>query len=81
MGLQKGAADKHAARFSVDAIYILRLGEGGLGRGAERCLPAGSPCHFSDALGLPRPGLSDWLEDRHPGGFLAGGWPGLVARI
>lgn len=72
MDLQKGAADKHTTRFSVDAIYILRLGEGGLGRGAERCLPAGSQCHFSDALCLPRAGLSDWMEDRRPESFLAG---------
>lgn len=32
MDLQKGAADKHAIHFSVGAIYILRLGEGGLGK-------------------------------------------------
>lgn len=38
-GSAEGPADKHRIHFSVGAIYILRLGEGALGKGAGK-LPA-----------------------------------------
>lgn len=53
MDLQKGAADKHTIHFSAGAIYILRLGEGGLGKGAERCLSMSFPkCPLLAKAGL-----------------------------
>lgn len=73
-GSAEGAADKHTIHFSVGAIYILRLGEGGLGKGAG-ALPA---CWLSESsprcplLARGRGFYGWWREDQHPRGFPVG---------
>lgn len=53
---ERGCRQTHDSLLRWCYIY-LTAGEGGLGKGAERCLPAASQCHFPNALCLPRPGL------------------------
>ena len=60
-GSAEGAADKHTIHFSVGAIYILRLGEGGLGKRAGT-LPACWLSKSSPKCPLLAWGQRLWME-------------------